>query len=829
MFGTNPLCGCVENQRKSGMTRSSRNSAASPTRAEPALARGELTDREPPRWLVQWLPGLLTLLFLARWWVPTEGTELGETLPLMAAGLAVSALWGAALLVTGRWSLPRDGWTWGLLLLVGGEVLSASVVLIWGGQRRAAATWMWEWVATGMTCLLLRQMLHSWAARREWLILCVTAGVTLAGYGLTQRYYYYPQLRAQYDQLRSQLDELEQSGSSNLHATAIRLQQMADLRERFASVGISADLLSGRGRAQLENRLQHSSEPLGRFALANSFAGLLLVIWMLLTGLLGNCWTATLRHARRAQRLRLATIVVCWCLVGYCLLQTKSRTAFVGAAAGFALQGLLALVSQPAQRRRLWALLLGLGGLVAGGIVLAAATGAIDRLVLAETPKSLQYRLEYWWSTAAVIAESPLFGVGSGQFRQHYLAHKLPQSSEEIADPHNLVLDVWANGGLLALAGLIVLLVWAARQIRPHLLPKRSTAKVLRSGARIPLTSSAQYDPIQQPTAWRRKNHSPLVGHQTLIDLSALRWGAWLSCVVLWMGYWGLEPIYLGLAAGWGCVLLWWDRFGWDELPESSWWIAGLALTIHLLGAGGIAMPALTQLWLLCLMLSQRPWPTEVASESHGVRRFGLAGGLLLVAGLAGWQGWWIPVQARWEWERGDFVSTPGMKLQAYQAASRLDNWAPEPWERIAALQLNLWRPVARERPQEWETVQQAQLATIQRNPKSYQGYRTLAVISQELEHAFPPGPLRQQAAIEAAHWFVTAHKRYPHDAELLKEIALAYSAGGDTAEAQRWAQAALQQDTINRTAGHSDKYLTEIQLERLKRLISTAPSPPDR
>src|SRR5262249_47471001 len=60
--------------------------------------------------------------------------------------------------------------------------------------------------------------------------------------------------------------------------------------------------------------------------------------------------------------------------------------------------------------------------------------------------------------TWQMLRETPrnwLAGVGPGNFRQHYLQFKLPQSSEEIADPHNLVLDVWANGGLLALAGLV--------------------------------------------------------------------------------------------------------------------------------------------------------------------------------------------------------------------------------------------------------------------------------------------------------------------------------------------------------------------------------------
>ena len=37
---------------------------------------------------------------------------------------------------------------------------------------------------------------------------------------------------------------------------------------------------------------------------------------------------------------------------------------------------------------------------------------------------------------------------------RHYLAHKLEGSSEEIADPHNFVLEATATAGLLGFAGL---------------------------------------------------------------------------------------------------------------------------------------------------------------------------------------------------------------------------------------------------------------------------------------------------------------------------------------------------------------------------------------
>ena len=64
---------------------------------------------------------------------------------------------------------------------------------------------------------------------------------------------------------------------------------------------------------------------------------------------------------------------------------------------------------------------------------------------------SVTFGAETW----EVIREHLWLGTGPGNFRDYYLKYKLPESSEEIADPHNFVFDVWANTGLLGLTGLL--------------------------------------------------------------------------------------------------------------------------------------------------------------------------------------------------------------------------------------------------------------------------------------------------------------------------------------------------------------------------------------
>ena len=79
--------------------------------------------------------------------------------------------------------------------------------------------------------------------------------------------------------------------------------------------------------------------------------------------------------------------------------------------------------------------------------------------------QSLGYRLEYWQSSVPVILEQPLVGVGFGNFRSHYLAYKLPHSSEEIQDPHNFLVELATCGGLVALLSYLAWLWLACHEV----------------------------------------------------------------------------------------------------------------------------------------------------------------------------------------------------------------------------------------------------------------------------------------------------------------------------------------------------------------------------
>src|SRR5262249_9011447 len=125
----------------------------------------------------------------------------------------------------------------------------------------------------------------------------------------------------------------------------------------------------------------------------------------------------------------------------------------------------------------------------------ALAMKGLDAAVLTEATKSLGYRLQYWRSTLAMIARHPLLGVGPGNFQDYYTQFKLPEASEEIRDPHNFLLEVWATAGTLALTALcaaLALFAWRTGSTPPRswggetgAAPEQSTrdAKFLVAGA----------------------------------------------------------------------------------------------------------------------------------------------------------------------------------------------------------------------------------------------------------------------------------------------------------------------------------------------------------
>lgn len=704
-------------------------------------------------------------LVVARHVLPAESAHLGDTLWIAAFWLLLACVWGVA-----RWRLQWpvvriDRGDVALVLLATGHVVAA---LAMAGNRRMAINGSWEWIAVAISVGLLRRWLANAVRWQRFLAVMATIGIVLSGLGVWQYAVAYPALRAQAEEL-IQLEQ-QQSGGRLTDDQTARFQQ---LRSELGQLATESD---ANVRYALRQRLLASTEPLACFALANTLGGVLAVSLLLLVG--ATVLAATSRR-RTVDILQLALPAA---LVAFCLLLTKSRTAWVGVLSGAGVSSLGAVRGALLTRRTLR---LAVAGLALLAVLIGAAwsAGALDRLVLLEAPKSVRYRVEYWTGAMGVIADHPWVGVGPGNFRQHYLRHKLPGSSEEVLDPHNLLLDVWACGGLAALAGLL-----------------------LAGGVGI--------------SRWRRIAAEPEPAAPA--DAGSVR-----SLVAT--GVVGIGLVWLKT----GAIDLQWDTrlfallCGWIvtafvvrpvHFSSMSQVAAGVALSVHLLGAGGISMPAVSTTLLLLWLGPALPGAPAAGRRWHtGGVSLGLA--VLLVGCLFTAV---IPATlCRLSQEaasavmsqRGDAVAARRFLDQAI-AADPID---PQPYVYRAQLEHSLAREQGDPSGANRELALSYLRNAIVRDPENSKTYWLKAQWELEQFERFS-SPELIAAAVESGE---AAAERDPQNARIVATLGLVYSAAGRPDDARTAAARSLQLDDLNRQLGHFDKLLDEVTRKRLSELSS--------
>jgi hypothetical protein len=417
---------------------------------------------------------------------------------------------------------------------------------------------------------------------------------------------------------------------------------------------------------------------------------------------------------------------------------------------------------------------------------LAWLMGGLDRLVISEAPKSLRYRTEYWRSSAEVVRERPWLGVGPGNFRQHYLKYKLPESSEEILDPHNLLLDAWVSGGLLAAVAVIGLVLWGVWTLRG-------------------VQSSSASDTAN--SACSRTVAGAFVIATALVCLQRWAFGGIFDEQMLLVGLGG--GIVAGLFAGTK------DAGGRSEFAALSG--AWLTLTIHLLGAGGMEMPAVVQTWLALLFLKSAI--EDAASRGLSVGRRSALGVSFATAVAATAQMWTTtkPVlycQASSEVAenailRGNYRGA----VQRLQDAINADPLDPEPRRRLAQIQFGKWRES--DEPLEFDQATRTQREAIARDPASPHDHRKLGeMYLQKFQKD------RDTLAVEEAILgLTTAAVKYPNHAATQAALARAFEAAGEHVNARRAAAKAIELDSLNRQLGHYDRLLPDSDLPELESL----------
>lgn len=742
--------------------------------------------------LGRWLEVAVSTLVVLRLLEPPEGSVIGRT-------LWITQLWFAAGLLAVWQRLrepalrrPFDMLDAGMLTLVAAHVVAALRVVVWhDGNRRLAINMLWEWLALGISFVLLRQILQSAdAARRAaWQRLFVALAVAMAGLGVWQHYIGNRALAREYTERREELDRLQSTRSQPGENSVARADRLRELQAWFAAQQIP---MEGGARRLYEDRLRESREPIGLFALTNTLAG-----WMGVWFLVGAGLTLRNRVETADDRRKFVRWlpVVLLALVAFCLVLTKSRTAWVGLMAGLAAWGALSWrgTRDPAMRRRFaWAA----GGGLAVAILLVAAaafSGGLDREVVAQAPRSLKFRLQYWSGAARVVRDHWLLGTGPGNFRPHYLRHKLPEASEEILDPHNFFFDLWTSAGLLGVIGFGLAIAGAVRAASPR---------------RSPGSNGSTTPPLER--------FSPAeLGGILAFTMSA-------GADLLLTGDTSDALRLLAVAAAWLAALLMLRKAG-LVLPAAQACLAGAAaaLMVHLLGAGGIEMPAIVQcLVLLALFVEKEAATTPQSAAFPSVGRNVAAAGFLFLLFAGCLLTATRPVLSREaqltigdaEYSRS---GTSGSARRHYEEAAAADPFAPEPLQRLSEVLFAEWSQRRTE------------------DGKAFDSAVRLGALAQELDPHNPHAPYRigqmwlarfernhaPEAASEAVRWLTRAAEQYPTLAVLRAERAVAFEAAGKRETARDEARTALDLDAVSHREQHADRYLEEPLRKRLEAL----------
>lgn len=624
----------------------------------------------------------------------------------------------------------------------------------------------WHMLSAIALYYAIRSLILSAKERSAAIGLVLAGALTLSGIGVYQVTSAFPEMRAEYQR--------------DPDGTIAKLQL-------DAPAGSPA-------RKRLEDRL-NSPEPYATFSLANSLAALLSGALVISIGSLGFAALqsaapnfasqsqanvsakSSTSHSQthRFQRGRWSVIgltAVCL-LLGIVWFLTRSRVAYlaVPTAIGALILGTLWQYGKPRQflsnSKALRWIKLGAVCVFVVGVVGAGWMWKRDPLVFTEATKSLAFRMDYWKATTAMIADSPLFGVGLGNFQAIYPQYMLPTASESIADPHNWILDIASTCSLPIAIVIVVCLV-----IRLLHKPSSDCIEPIESGSK----------------------RSPMVIGAVV--------GGLLGWMVLYLfGYESGMLVALFVAMSVAGLLVWMSAQVLNDFLTSTTVLAqsatlGILLCLLVSGswqAGGLMVPILIGIAtsrsnsrLQTTEDSTQPGvnPSDVAS-SFRLNAAALIAALLIMAGFA-WQSW-MPVLQSNAITGQSFISRD-QQLEAVEKARKLDPLNAELDRYRAKLLIDaaLSTSTAIEFDSACDSAIDATNAWTLREPKSFLTWQfagdrmlELTAMSERL------GSARRLQYLElASEFYAKAVQARPHSAQLRIQSAYCLELLGKTTEA---------------------------------------------
>jgi len=717
--------------------------------------------------------------------IPSASPQRGTGLALVLCQFATLFIWAVAAAAGGRVRVYA-GWTmWAVLALVAAHLLSATA-LIWGssGNIRAAVNICWQWTGVGISFFLVRQLFRRQEEIRAAVSIMLGLAALMAVTGFYQFFVSMPATRAIY---------------------------FADPDRAIAEAGIQAPAGSP-ARKLFESRL-NSVEPVATFSLTNSLAGFL-APWLIV-----SCGViAGLLQAPRRHWLAIVGAVFIAIAVASCLTLTKSRTAYLAAGAGI---GLLILFGGWGGWRLDWKWPAAIAGVTMALALAGIFAGGLDMEVLSGAPKSVQFRLEYWRSTAAMIADHPLLGCGPGNFQSAYVAYKLPQASEEIADPHNFLLEAWATTGALGLLALLAVLfafplqLWSLQRKKEQVEPVGSDATALgadSSGSRGEESRGESHTTDASPFA---------ISIFQLPGVLAIYIGGLAGVVLSYpigmaCGYPpDLAIFFAGLPVAAGVVALlqsWTIRGG---LPLSVMVVAVLVLLANLLAAGGFNFTGVALGGWLLLGLAVNRKEADLPQQSKLGWQVHNAWPVAALAATLALSFYWldyVPVSQ----SRAARISAREQQqirpvIRQLEAAARHDRFSHEAQLHLTIAYAQQW--INDGKPASLEQTDAAAAAALKLHPRSYTArkqlgdvfllmYRRAGRLDEKIRDAVAASLLQR-----SCEHYEAAIARYPNNAMLHAQLAYALSLAGKKNAAARSASTAFQLDSQH---NHKEKKLAQ-------------------
>lgn len=159
------------------------------------------------------------------------------------------------------------------------------------------------------------------------------------------------------------------------------------------------------------------------------------------------------KKTTRRTYLLTATLLLFIPAALFAIWYAKTTGAIVGLVTGI---GLLLIIWK---KTRYYTLAFGIIGII--GIIFMP-DNALKKELLFRDPSGSR-RLDMWAETTEYLRQHPLAGTGIASYEEKIAPYRIDRRIEVFHHPHNLLLTMWVNLGLLGLIGFLLILVWFYR------------------------------------------------------------------------------------------------------------------------------------------------------------------------------------------------------------------------------------------------------------------------------------------------------------------------------------------------------------------------------